>query len=67
MKDLTPKRGFCIPCKNFCPSVFEDGDDLLIIGERANVDLAMEVLERIGPTETIVRVPKGLLEDLNKE
>ena len=62
MRDLTPKKFRCF-LSTTCPSIFEDGEDLLVVGGVQQIaDLPAEVRRRIGADETIVRIPKGLID-----
>jgi Tol biopolymer transport system component len=53
MKNLTPDEYRCQ--LGMCPAVYEDGDQIVIVGERA------EGIPSVGPGEEAVRVPREML------
>ena len=59
IKEVTPKKFACIA--GGCPAVFEtDRGTYLIIGDR--VESSEDVLPgRVGPEETVIEVPVGLI------
>ena len=78
MKEITPKGMRCAPlhCPSLfevtpaemrcylanCPAIFEQEDGVLVIGKIAPIP--EELKAKIGPDETLVWVPRGLLKDI---
>ena len=63
VKEITPSEFFC-GCGN-CPSVFEAGDGtLFVIGKTVGDDIPDVVKRKVGADEYVVRVPAGLIKDL---
>jgi len=45
-----------------CPAIYEQEDGVLVIGKI--VPIPEELKAKVGPDETLVWVPKGLLKDI---
>lgn len=59
MREKTPSHLRCHIGK--CPSVFEDGDDLVIIGKPVTDEQLAEVSGKIGNGELVIRINKAFL------
>jgi hypothetical protein len=59
--DITPEAFRC-SVSMACPSVMEDGGDLIIIGAKLDEPVPAEILDRIGHGETAVRISRELVE-----
>lgn len=55
--EVTPQDMRCI--SHYCPSVSEQKDGYLIIGKI--VEAPAELRDRVGPDETVLWVPRGLV------
>ena len=62
LTELTPKYMRC--CISACPSIFETVDDsYMVIGKKIKLnDLPEKIRNKIGSDETIIEVPKDLLD-----
>jgi hypothetical protein len=58
--DITPD-GFCEEDPGTCPSVFLNGDYLVIVGKKVD-DLPEEIQRRIGPDEDVIEVDAAFIE-----
>lgn len=64
--NITPKSMYCTPLGG-CPAIYEAADDTyVIIGKllRSKTELS-ELKKAISSDETVIKIPKGLLRDLN--
>ncbi|GIW56979.1 MAG: hypothetical protein KatS3mg082_3383 [Nitrospiraceae bacterium] len=62
--DVTPAQCRCLPWS--CPAVFDAGDAYLVIGRHPDPEAVRHIAHRIGPGETVVAVPKPLLDLLDR-
>lgn len=62
MREITPPKFLCA-AEDECPAVFEDGDDLIIIG-KIEPEPHEVIARKIGHGETAVRVSRDLLRGL---
>jgi hypothetical protein len=61
MKEITPERFRC--AIGTCPAVFDDGENINIIGKRVTEADYPELAGRIGPDEAAVVIDAALLEE----
>ena len=62
--EVTPEEVRCVV--GACPSVFDHGDQYMIIGMVPTGEIPKEVSAKIGKCESVVVVPKKLLDLLCK-
>lgn len=62
--DVTPEGNRCLPFS--CPAVFDAGDAYVVIGRQLDPETLRQIAHRIGPGETVVAVPKPLLDLLHR-
>ena len=65
LNDITPKQFQCVGVG--CPTVFEtDENTYVIVGKVLSKDeISPELKSKLGPGETAIQIPKGLLSSLN--
>lgn len=62
MREVTPKALRCTYMAA-CPALYEQEDGVLVIGKVLET-VPAELLDKVGPDETVVWVPKGLLRNI---
>lgn len=60
--EVTPAEMRCGGSWSGCPALYEQEDGVLVIGKIAPIPEDLKA--KVGPDETLVWVPKGLLKDI---
>jgi len=64
--EVTPKEMSCVI--GSCPTVYEDRESepsYYIVGEKINPE-EVDLTDRVGETEALIRVPKGMIDKMRK-
>jgi hypothetical protein len=64
LKEITPQHLNC--GIGACPAIFEteNGDYVLIGEEVSSADQGGTLQGRVGPGETVIKIPRGLIQDI---